>query len=54
MQPGLVSPGLLVNPASPMYIVSGAGGCREDLDYYDELHHAAWSYVRSASYGESV
>lgn len=39
------------NPVYPVHIVSGAAGCREDLDYYDELHHGRWSAVRSASYG---
>ena len=39
------------NAQAPTYIVTGAAGCPEDLDYYDELHHGPWSLVRSASYG---
>jgi len=40
-----------VDTTWPTHIVSGAGGCPEDLDYYDEVFYGPWSVVRSASYG---
>ena len=45
------NPGTYTNPHYPVHIVSGAAGCPEDLDYFDELHHGPWSLVRSSSYG---
>ncbi|EGD76186.1 hypothetical protein PTSG_11654 [Salpingoeca rosetta] len=51
VDPTQTNPHVYHNPQYPTHIVSGAGGCDEDLDYYDELHHGPWSLVRSASYG---
>lgn len=32
-------------------IIAGASGCRENLDYYDDVFYGPWSNFRSASYG---
>lgn len=40
-----------VNPRYPTHVVSGSGGCREFLDYYDEVFYGPWSAFRSSTYG---
>jgi len=40
-----------VNPKYPVYIINGAGGCQEYLDWYDEVFYGPWSVTRSSSYG---
>jgi hypothetical protein len=40
-----------VNPYYPIHILTGAAGCPEDLDYYDEVFYGPWSVVRSSTYG---
>lgn len=40
-----------VNPLYPIHILTGAAGCPEDLDYYDDVFYGPWSVVRSSTYG---
>ena len=40
-----------MDPLYTTHIVTGAGGCREFYDFYDEVFYGAWSVIRSASYG---
>lgn len=42
---------MYVDPLYPTHIISGAGGCREYYDYYDEVFYGAWSVLRSSTYG---
>jgi len=39
------------NAKYPVHIVTGAAGCQEDLDYYDDVFYGPWSVIRSSSYG---
>eukprot|EP01116_Phalansterium_solitarium_P013019 TRINITY_DN2984_c1_g1_i1.p2 TRINITY_DN2984_c1_g1~~TRINITY_DN2984_c1_g1_i1.p2 ORF type:complete len:484 (+),score=175.47 TRINITY_DN2984_c1_g1_i1:107-1558(+) len=40
-----------INAKYPVYLVSGAAGCQEDLDYFDNVHYAPQSAFRSSTYG---
>jgi hypothetical protein len=40
-----------VNPKFPVHIVTGAPGCQEYFDYYDDVFYGPWSAVRSSTYG---
>lgn len=42
---------MYIDPMYITHVVTGAGGCREFYDYYDNVFYGAWSVVRSSTYG---
>jgi hypothetical protein len=40
-----------INPKYPTHIVTGSAGCQEELEWFDPVNFAAWSVVRSPTYG---
>lgn len=42
------------NPLAPVHIVTGAAGCEEDLDVFDDGALGPWSAVRITDYGYGV
>lgn len=40
-----------VNPKYPVHIITGSAGCSEELEWFDPVNFAAWSNVRSPTYG---